>query len=125
MLGGKFSGKSYKFSGGRHGVGISVVNALSSRLEVTIKRDSSVYNMVFSNGEKISELEIIDSCGKKNTGTLIHFYPDPQYFDSIKFSISRLKHVLRAKAVLCAGLEVSFGDENTGEFDIWSYKDWP
>jgi len=79
--------------------------------------------MVFSNGEKISELEIIDSCGKKNTGTLIHFYPDPQYFDSIKFSISRLKHVLRAKAVLCAGLEVSFSDENTGEFDIWSYKD--
>lgn len=121
--GGKFSGKNYKFSGGLHGVGISVVNALSSRLEVTIKRDSSVYNMVFSNGEKISELEIIDSCGKKNTGTLIHFYPDPQYFDSIKFSISRLKHVLRAKAVLCAGLEVSFSDENTGEFDIWSYKD--
>jgi len=121
--GGKFSGKSYKFSGGLHGVGISVVNALSSKLEVTIKRDSSVYNMVFSNGEKISELEIIDSCGKKNTGTLIHFYPDPQYFDSIKFSISRLKHVLRAKAVLCAGLEVSFSDENTGEFDIWSYKD--
>ena len=121
--GGKFSGKNYKFSGGLHGVGISVVNALSSRLEVTIKRDSSVYNMVFSNGEKISELEIIDSCGKKNTGTLIHFYPDPQYFDSIKFSISRLKHVLRAKAVLCAGLEVSFSDENTGEFDTWSYKD--
>ena len=121
--GGKFSGKNYKFSGGLHGVGISVVNALSSKLEVTIKRDSSVYNMVFSNGEKISELEIIDSCGKKNTGTLIHFYPDPQYFDSIKFSISRLKHVLRAKAVLCAGLEVSFSDENTGEFDIWSYKD--
>ena len=121
--GGKFSGKSYKFSGGLHGVGISVVNALSSRLEVIIKRDSNVYHMVFSNGEKTSELEIVDSCGKKNTGTRIHFYPDSQYFDTVKFSISRLKHVLRAKAVLCAGLEVSFSDENTGEFDTWSYKD--
>ena len=121
--GGKFSGKSYKFSGGLHGVGISVVNALSSRLEVTINRDSNVYHMVFASGEKTSELEIIDSCGKRNTGTLIHFYPDPQYFDSIKFSIPRLKHVLRAKAVLCAGFEVSFSDESTGETDTWLYED--
>ena len=121
--GGKFSGKNYKFSGGLHGVGISVVNALSSRLEVTIKRDSNIYNMVFSSGEKTTELQIINSCSKKNTGTLIHFYPDSQYFDSVKFSVSRLKHVLRAKAVLCAGLEVSFSDENTGEHDTWSYKD--
>ena len=121
--GGKFSGKNYKFSGGLHGVGVSVVNALSSRLEVTIRRDGSVYHMIFSGGNKTSELEIIDSCGKRNTGTLVHFYPDPQYFDSIKFSISRLKHVLRAKAVLCAGLEVSFSDEVTGEADTWLYED--
>jgi topoisomerase-4 subunit B len=79
--------------------------------------------MVFSGGNKTSELEIIDSCGKRNTGTLVHFYPDPQYFDSIKFSIARLKHVLRAKAVLCAGLEVSFSDEVTGEADTWLYED--
>ena len=121
--GGKFSGKNYKFSGGLHGVGISVVNALSSRLEVTIKRDGNVYHMGFSGGDKSSELKVIDSCGKRNTGTLVHFYPDPQYFDSIKFSIARLKHVLRAKAVLCAGLEVNFSDESTGETDTWLYAD--
>ena len=121
--GGKFSGKNYKFSGGLHGVGISVVNALSSRLEVTIKRDGNVYHMGFSGGDKSSELKVIDSCGKRNTGTLVHFYPDPQYFDSIKFSIARLKHVLRAKAVLCAGLEVNFSDESTGEADTWLYAD--
>ena len=121
--GGKFSGKNYKFSGGLHGVGISVVNALSSRLEVTIKRDGNVYHMIFSGGDKSSELEIIDSCGRRNTGTLVRFYPDPQYFDSIKFSIARLKHVLRAKAVLCAGLGVSFSDESTGETDAWLYAD--
>lgn len=121
--GGKFSGKNYKFSGGLHGVGISVVNALSSRLEVTIKRDGNVYHMGFSGGNKSSELEVVDSCGRRNTGTLVHFYPDPQYFDSIKFSIARLKHVLRAKAVLCAGLEVNFSDESTGETDTWLYAD--
>ena len=121
--GGKFSGKNYKFSGGLHGVGISVVNAFSSRLEVTIKRDGNVYHMGFSGGNKSSELEVVDSCGRRNTGTLVHFYPDPQYFDSIKFSIARLKHVLRAKAVLCAGLEVNFSDESTGETDTWLYAD--
>jgi topoisomerase-4 subunit B len=121
--GGKFSNDNYQFSGGLHGVGVSVVNALSSKLEVTIKRNSNVYRMGFAGGEKVSDLDVVDSCGKRNTGTLVRFQPDPQYFDSIKFSVPRLKHVLRAKAVLCAGLEVSFKDENTGETDTWCYED--
>jgi len=121
--GGKFSNNNYQFSGGLHGVGVSVVNALSSKLEVTIKRDSNVYRMEFAGGEKVSDLSVVDSCGKRNTGTYVRFQPDPKYFDSIKFSVSRLKHVLRAKAVLCAGLEVSFTDENNGETDTWCYED--
>ena len=121
--GGKFSNDNYQFSGGLHGVGVSVVNALSSKLEVTIKRNSNIYRMGFAGGEKVSDLSIVDSCGKRNTGTLVRFQPDPQYFDSIKFSVPRLKHVLRAKAVLCAGLEVGFKDENTGETDTWCYED--
>jgi len=121
--GAKFSNNNYQFSGGLHGVGVSVVNALSSKLEVTIKRDSNVYRIGFSGGEKVSDLSVVDSCGKRNTGTSVHFQPDPKYFDSIKFSVSRLKHVLRAKAVLCAGLEVSFTDENSGETDTWCYED--
>ncbi len=120
--GGKFSNDNYQFSGGLHGVGVSVVNALSSKLEVTIKRNSNIYRMGFAGGEKVSDLSIVDSCGKRNTGTLVRFQPDPQYFDSIKFSVPRLKHVLRAKAVLCAGLEVSFKDENSGETDTWCYE---
>jgi topoisomerase-4 subunit B len=121
--GGKFSNNTYQFSGGLHGVGVSVVNALSSKLEVTIKRDGNVYRMGFSGGEKVSDLAIVDSCGKRNTGTLVRFQPDSKYFDSVKYSVSRLKHVLRAKAVLCAGLEVSFTDENSGESDNWCYED--
>ncbi len=121
--GGKFSNKSYQFSGGLHGVGVSVVNALSELLEVTIKRGGQVYRMAFSGGEKTRELEVVDSCGKRNTGTTLRFRPDPQYFDTVKFSLSRLRHVLRAKAVLCAGLEVSFTDEASGETDNWCYQD--
>ncbi len=121
--GGKFSNKNYQFSGGLHGVGVSVVNALSQRLEVLIRRDGNVYRMAFAGGEKVSELEVVDSCGKRNTGTELRFYPDPGYFDVVKFSVSRLKHVLRAKAVLCAGLNVSFRDENTGEQETWCYQD--
>lgn len=121
--GGKFSSDTYQFSGGLHGVGVSVVNALSSKLEVSIRRDSNVYRMGFAGGEKISDLSVVDSCGKRNTGTFIRFQPDPQYFDSIKFSVPRLKHVLRAKAVLCAGLEVTFKDENSGEAESWCYED--
>ena len=120
--GGKFSGDSYEFSGGLHGVGVSVVNALSLELQVSIRRDGQVYCMSFANGEKASELEVIDTCGKRNTGTEIKFRADPKYFDSIKYSLSRLKHVLRAKAVLCAGLEVKFTDEASGERETWFYE---
>ncbi|MGI1679691.1 MAG: DNA topoisomerase IV subunit B [Cellvibrionaceae bacterium] len=121
--GGKFSNKNYQFSGGLHGVGVSVVNALSQVLEITIRRDGNVYRMGFKGGDKASDLEIIDTCGKRNTGTSIRFLPDPSYFDSAKFSVSRLRHVLRAKAVLCPGLEVTFLNEATGDKDEWHYED--
>ncbi|MBQ0719894.1 MAG: DNA topoisomerase IV subunit B [Gammaproteobacteria bacterium] len=121
--GGKFSGDSYEFSGGLHGVGVSVVNALSLALQVTIRRGGQVYRMDFANGEKVSELDVIDSCGKRNTGTEIKFRADAKYFDSIKYSLPRLKHVLRAKAVLCAGLEVQFKDEASGESETWLYEE--
>lgn len=121
--GGKFSNNNYQFSGGLHGVGVSVVNALSSKLEVTIRRNSNVYRMGFSGGEKVSDLVVVESCGKRNTGTEVRFQPDPKYFDSVKFSVPRLKHVLRAKAVLCAGLEVTFKDEAAGETESWCYED--
>lgn len=121
--GGKFSNNNYQFSGGLHGVGVSVVNALSAKLEVSIRRNGNVYRMGFAGGDKVSELAIVDTCGKRNTGTMVRFQPDPQYFDTIKYSIPRLKHVLRAKAVLCAGLEVSFKDEASGESEAWCYED--
>lgn len=121
--GGKFSGDSYEFSGGLHGVGVSVVNALSLELQVTIRRDAKIYRMSFANGEKASELDVIDTCGKRNTGTEIKFRADAKYFDSIKYSLPRLKHVLRAKAVLCAGLEVQFKDEASGESETWLYEE--
>ena len=98
--GGKFSDKNYSFSGGLHGVGVSVVNALSDSLEVTIKRGGIIYNMSFNNGDKSSELTEIGTCKKKDTGTIIKFIPNPKYFDSTKVSIKSLTHVLRAKAVL-------------------------
>lgn len=121
--GGKFSNDNYQFSGGLHGVGISVVNALSSMLEVTIKRDGQVHRIGFQNGEKTNELEVIDTCGKRNTGTSVRFLPNPSYFDSPKFSVSRLRHVLRAKAVLCPGLTVVFKDEANNAKDTWYYED--
>jgi len=121
--GGKFSGDSYEFSGGLHGVGVSVVNALSLELQVTIRRDAKIHRMTFVNGEKASELDVIDTCGKRNTGTEIKFKADGKYFDSIKYSLPRLKHVLRAKAVLCAGLEVQFKDEASGESETWLYEE--
>lgn len=121
--GGKFSNKNYQFSGGLHGVGVSVVNALSQKLEVTIKRDGNVYRMGFANGDKATDLEVIDSCPKRQTGTSVRFLPNPMYFDSPKFSVSRMRHVLRAKAVLCPGLKVVFLDEQTGEKDEWFYED--
>ena len=121
--GGKFSDDNYQFSGGLHGVGVSVVNALSSKLIVTIRRDGQIYEMGFKGGEKASDLKVVDSCGKRNTGTAVHFVPDSQYFDSPKFSVSRLKHVLRAKAVLCSGLRVKFTDEHSNESEEWLYED--
>jgi topoisomerase-4 subunit B len=121
--GGKFSNKNYAFSGGLHGVGISVVNALSTRVEVTIRRDSKVYQMAFENGDKVEELEVIDSCGRRNTGTRVHFWPDPQYFDSAKFSATKLRHILRAKAVLCPGLKIRFDDKVNNETHEWFYQD--
>ena len=121
--GGKFSNKNYQVSGGLHGVGVSVVNALSQKLEVTIKRDGNVYRMGFANGDKATDLEIIDTCPKRQTGTAVRFLPNPMYFDSPKFSVSRMRHVLRAKAVLCPGLKVTFLDEQSGEKDEWFYED--
>ncbi|HKE48726.1 MAG TPA: DNA topoisomerase IV subunit B [Rhodanobacteraceae bacterium] len=120
--GGKFSNRNYRFSGGLHGVGVSVVNALSTRVEVTIKRDGQVYRMNFKNGERASNLSVVGSVGKKQTGTTLRFWPDPNYFDTPKFSLQKLKHVLRAKAVLCAGLTVRLADEATGEKEEWHYE---
>ena len=121
--GGKFSQGTYRFSGGLHGVGVSVVNALSRRLEVRVKRGGSEYAMAFEGGEKVAELAVAGSAGRRNTGTAIRFWPDPRYFDSPKFSVPRLFHTLRAKAVLCPGLRVSFEDEATGEQAEWYYED--
>ncbi|HSB96437.1 MAG TPA: DNA topoisomerase IV subunit B [Spongiibacteraceae bacterium] len=121
--GGKFSNDSYQFSGGLHGVGVSVVNALSKILEVTIRRDGQIYRMGFANGDKASELEVIGTCAKRDTGTSVRFLADPKYFESPKYSVSRLRHVLRAKAVLCKSLRITFSDEASGEKDEWFYED--
>jgi topoisomerase-4 subunit B len=121
--GGKFSNKSYQFSGGLHGVGISVVNALSKRVEVNIRRDGNVHQIAFENGDKVQELEVVDTCGKRNTGTQIHFWPEPKYFDSAKFSVTKLLHVLRAKAVLCPGLRIRFDDKISHETTEWYFED--
>ncbi len=120
--GGKFSNKNYQFSGGLHGVGVSVVNALSLRLEVDVKRVGKVYQMHFANGDKTSDLQEIGTVGKANTGTSIHFWPDSKYFDSNKVSVAKLKHVLRAKAVLCPGLAISLLDEASDEHWQWHYE---
>ncbi len=124
--GAKFNSDNYKFSGGLHGVGVSVVNALSEQFEIYIKRDGQLHHMSFKNGNKATSLTVKDSVGKRNTGTLINFKPNPVYFDSPKFSVSRLKHLLRAKAVLCPGLKVSFqNDTATGDeeqFIQWHYE---
>jgi topoisomerase-4 subunit B len=120
--GGKFNNKSYQFSGGLHGVGVSVVNALSKNLEVWIRRGGKEYNLSFVNGKKRGKLEVVGKVGKANTGTTIRFWPDPQYFDSAKISISRLKHMLRAKAVLCPGLTVKLKVEKPKEKVEWCYS---
>ena len=121
--GGKFSNRNYTFSGGLHGVGVSVVNALSTRVDVFIKRDGNEYKMSFADGDRTSPLEVIGAVGKKNTGTRVHFWPDAKYFDTPKFYVRALKHLLRAKAVLCPGLTVTLFDEASGEKDRWYYED--
>jgi len=121
--GGKFSNKNYTFSGGLHGVGVSVVNALSSKLEVQVKRDGKLYRMSFADGLKTSELKAGGKVGAKETGTEIHFWPDPKFFDSPNISVPRLKHVLRAKAVLCPGLHVTFQNEsNKKDDEEWQFQ---
>jgi topoisomerase-4 subunit B len=121
--GGKFSNKNYTFSGGLHGVGVSVVNALSKHVDVFIKRDGNEYRMSFKDGDRASKLDVVGTVGKKNTGTRLRFWPDPKYFDTAKFNLRSLKHLLRAKAVLCPGLTVKLFDEATGEQLEWMYED--
>lgn len=119
--GGKFSDKNYKFAGGLHGVGVSVVNALSKNLECWVKRGGKEYNISFKDGKARSKLEIVDDVGKNNTGTTVRFWPDPQFFETVTFSVPKLKHLLRAKAVLCPGLRVTLKIEQSGEKDEWFY----
>lgn len=120
--GGKFSDKNYQFSGGLHGVGVSVVNALSSHLEVWVRRGGKEYNMSFKDGYVASKLEVIGEVGQRNTGTTLRFWPNPKYFDTPKFNLQKIRHVLRAKAVLCPGLLVRFVNEQTGEREEWQYE---
>jgi topoisomerase-4 subunit B len=121
--GAKFGTKSYKFSGGLHGVGVSVVNALSSKLEVEIRRNGLVYRMAFKSGKASSDLKTVGKAPRNDTGTTIRFWPEEGYFETVKFASSRLHHTLRAKAVLCPGLTVTFYDEASGETDTWRYED--
>ena len=121
--GGKFSNKNYRFSGGLHGVGVSVVNALSSELEVSVRRDGKEYAMSFSGGEKTAPLRVIGNVARKNTGTTLRFLPAPEYFDSSRFAVPRLMRLLRAKAVLCPGLSLHFNDEINQEKRTWCYAD--
>ena len=120
--GGKFNDKNYQYSGGLHGVGVSVVNALSKNLEVWIRRGGKEYNMSFAGGKKRGKLEVVGKVGKANTGTTIRFWPDEQYFDSPKISVARLKHALKAKAVLCPGLTVRLKVEKPKEKIEWCYS---
>ena len=120
--GGKFSNKNYQYSGGLHGVGVSVVNALSKNLEVWIRRGGKEYNMSFAGGKKRGKLEVVGTVGKANTGTTIRFWPDAQYFDTTKFGLKALKHALRAKAVLCPGLKVTLKVEQPKEKVEWQYS---
>ncbi|MGB0514340.1 MAG: DNA topoisomerase IV subunit B, partial [Wenzhouxiangellaceae bacterium] len=121
--GGKFSGKNYTFSGGLHGVGVSVVNALSRRLECRIKRGGKEHAIAFEHGETAESLSVISEVGKRNTGTWVRFWPDPSYFDSANVSRPRLKHLLKAKAILCPGLTISLTDEERDEHQEWHFKD--
>ena len=119
--GGKFDSGSYGFSGGLHGVGVSVVNALSSRLECRVRRGGQEYAIGFRDGKLASKLQVVGSVGQRNTGTSLRFWPDGKFFDSDKFSVPQLRHSLKAKAVLCPGLRISFTHEATGEKDEWFF----
>jgi len=121
--GAKFSDEDYKFSGGLHGVGVSVVNALSLNLTAEIKRGGHKYLLEFEDSEKKKELAKVDKVGKKNTGTKVTFLPDPQYFDNVKFSVSQLMAALKAKAVLSPGLKISFKDKESGKSETWCFVD--
>lgn len=120
--GGKFSNKNYQFSGGLHGVGVSVVNALSKALEVTVKRGGKMYRMAFKDGDKFNDLAVVGDCPKRDSGTTIRFLPDPKYFDTPKISGKALAHLLRAKAVLCPGLRIKFDDKPSQETHEWFYQ---
>lgn len=123
--GGKFDHANYGFAGGLHGVGVSVVNALSTWLQVEVKRDGAVHRQRFVGGEPATPLEVVDRVGKRNTGTCIRFLPEPRYFDSVKIAHAKLRHLLRAKAVLCPGLNVSLTVEAPGdeppETEVWRF----
>ncbi len=119
--GGKFNDKTYQHAGGLHGVGVSVVNALSKNLEVWVRRGGKEYNLSFAGGKARGKLEAVDDVPKSRTGTRLRFWPDPKYFDTDKFAVASLKQVLRAKAVLCPNLQVSLANEITGERDQWFY----
>jgi len=121
--GAKFSNKNYQFSGGLHGVGVSVVNALSKKLEVFVTQKGKVHHMAFAHGAKTDKLKVVGEAGKRETGTTIRFWPEAKYFDTVKFSIPELKYILRAKAVLCPGLEVTFIDHKNKEEVTWCYED--
>ena len=121
--GGKFSHKNYRFSGGLHGVGVSVVNALSKKLDVWIRRGGKEYKMSFADGLKRSPLKSVAKVGQRNTGTIVRFWPDPQFFDTLRINVPRLKHVLRAKAILCQGLVISFKNQNKpDDNEEWEYS---
>ena len=120
--GAKFSNENYQFAGGLHGVGVSVVNALSTDLEIWIRRDGHEYHMALQNGDKVSELKVVGKVGQRNTGTRIRFWPDPKYFDSPKIAYKQLRHLLRAKAVLCPGLHVTLCTAQTGEKEEWQFN---
>jgi len=121
--GGKFNTENYQYSGGLHGVGVSVVNALSKNLEVWIRREGLEHSLSFSGGKKLGDIEVVGKVGKANTGTTLRFWPDPQYFDSPVISISKLQHALKAKAVLCPGLKVKLTIEKTQEKFEWQYSE--
>ncbi|MDD1650768.1 MAG: DNA topoisomerase IV subunit B [Methylococcaceae bacterium] len=120
--GGKFSNKSYGFSGGLHGVGVSVVNALSDRLDVEVRRDGKTWYIGFEHGEKVRDLTETGTTAKRDTGTSVRFWPEARYFDSPRIAVARLKALLRAKAVLCPGLRIQLTDDNTGESESWYYE---